>query len=593
VNISKIFILLSVFVAPQALSDNHSDLRSKASFYIDTYGLVDLSESKLAQRAQRIFKRIRQVAEDPVGMSPTLKIIKSKGRPWAIALPDGYIILSKAAIDICYNNVSLKTGDARLAFVLGHELAHLTSKDFWHQSIYLSLSSEKKNNSELENIRRAFNINSNEKLEDWNNIVRKKELQADDKGFTYASLANFQTGLIFSDNKNNKDFIKNWVRQTRSIDNGLHFSASDRSAFLINRFKQMTSKIEYFMSAVRLAHFGRYDDAMHFFEKYKRAFPAHEVLNNMGYVQLQLARNTMPNSMRHRFWLPVSMENAPGLVPRTRTFGSALSAQGQQYLENAVVLLKKASSMHLHKINSRINLATAYLYLGKHHKARASIEEAYELDPASSQIKQLRAIILYEQEKDIDMWPAAVRVLKSLPQPKSPSVLFNLARLYEERARNRQAKKYWTKLFNMKARLPEPIYIIACRKIHKSRNCARDNNKKYAHAPIKKQLRSGDNIKQRKTSDILKNWRHQHEEIGPLPVDLFLSDNGNAYLAIDNTITMAIIKNHSNKSTKQLLDCCGKPSIIKNLGDLELWSYGSDWSALIDNNKVSEYWVKN
>jgi len=47
--------------------------------------------------------------------------------PWAIALPDGYIIIASQTLDICYKNVSKEIGDTRIAFILGHELAHLAN----------------------------------------------------------------------------------------------------------------------------------------------------------------------------------------------------------------------------------------------------------------------------------------------------------------------------------------------------------------------------------------------------------------------------------------------------------------------------------
>jgi len=590
--ITRLHILILLLFTGQVFADIYADPRSNASFYIDMYGLVDVSISPLAQRAHSIFNRIRQVAEDPVGINPGLKIIKSKGKPWAIALPDGYVILSMAALDVCYGNVDKSVGDARLAFVLGHELAHLTAKDFWHQNIYLSLSSGEKNNFDLENIRRAFNIDDSEKLKDWRDVVRKKELHADDKGFTYASLANFQTNLLFSKGSDRDAFLNTWIKQTRSIDDGLHFSASNRTAFLQNRFRQMTSKMEYFMSGVRLSHFGQFEDAMHFFEKFQRAFPAHEVLNNMGYVQIQLARKLMPNALRYRYWLPIYLENVPNLVLLTRTFDSELPPQSRRHLENAVSYLQKSVKMQLNKIGSRVNLAAAYLYLGEYHKARASIEDARELDPDSAVVREIRAIIIYEQEKDIDMWPTAVKILKTIPKSDFPSVLFNLARLYDNRGRYEQAKTYWSKLANSKITIPKPIYLIACHKVKKSSTCRKNVNYQPSIPPIKTRLSFGESLHTKKAKKVLKDWQHRHEEIGPLPVDLFLSENLDTYLAVDHKITLIVVKKHSKRSTKQLLQCCGRPLSKQSLGQAELWSYGANWTALIENSKVREYWIK-
>jgi len=194
---------------------------------------LDPAQSPLAQRAYQIFERVHQVAEDPVGVTPTLKIIDSDGKPWAIALPDGYIILSRAALDICYRG------------------SHLTANDFWHRKIYLALSGSQ-NSTSLEKISELIASSSGATADsDWRKTVRDKELRADEVGFTYASLAGFRTDLVFSDEHGGNDFLNYWVTQTRTAGGKLHFSPTERSDFLRNRFDSITSKVGYFMSGVR------------------------------------------------------------------------------------------------------------------------------------------------------------------------------------------------------------------------------------------------------------------------------------------------------------------------------------------------------
>jgi Zn-dependent protease with chaperone function len=82
-----------------------------------------------ADKAHSIFKRLLQVAGTRPDVVPQLFITASD--PWDIALPialsDGWIVLSKGALDICYRDPA--RGDDRLAFVLAHELAHLLNDD--------------------------------------------------------------------------------------------------------------------------------------------------------------------------------------------------------------------------------------------------------------------------------------------------------------------------------------------------------------------------------------------------------------------------------------------------------------------------------
>jgi len=49
-----------------------------------------------------------------------------------LALKDGTILLSQKGMEICYQAEDKNIGDARVAFVLGHEMAHLGNDDFWH-----------------------------------------------------------------------------------------------------------------------------------------------------------------------------------------------------------------------------------------------------------------------------------------------------------------------------------------------------------------------------------------------------------------------------------------------------------------------------
>ncbi|MEO5330455.1 MAG: M48 family metalloprotease, partial [Magnetococcus sp. YQC-5] len=104
------------------------------------YGFMDLaSDPKLAQ-IQNIFNRVQDAADKRGNRMPQLKVVNQPEHPWAIALPDGTILLSLGAIHLCYRNVSQKEGDTRMAFVLGHELAHLAKNDFWDTDLYQAIA---------------------------------------------------------------------------------------------------------------------------------------------------------------------------------------------------------------------------------------------------------------------------------------------------------------------------------------------------------------------------------------------------------------------------------------------------------------------
>ena len=560
--------------------------------YIETYGLVDPSTLK-AQRAQDIFERVRLTAESPIGLTPSLKIINSDGKPWAVALPDGYIILSRAALEICYQGVPEETGDARLAFVLGHEIAHLANGDFWHRQIYFAAAGEP-DSASMEKIRRTVRTMagiSNEKGDDdWHDVVKTKELQADDGGFLYASLAGFRTDQIFAKNKDGEDFLDYWVTQTRTLEDKFHLGPQERSDYLRHRFNAIATRVEYFNSGVRLAHLGRQEDAKYFFEEFQKSFPASQVHNNLGYVYLQLARKHMPPEVRYRFWLSTVMENTPQLLVRSRGISGETPALAVKNLDHAIDYLNRANKASPNNLSSSLNLATAYLYSGLFYKAQAVLRTAGKMSPSDNRIQELKALALYQQDEDIDMWPKAVEILSGI---NSPSARYNLAQLYEERGRGEQADALRIELLESKKNLPYEYTRFICPKLAK-KNCDDLTAKTQKHPPpINLKLKPEGTIDDLETQKQLEKWSHSKRSIGPLPIDLYTNNEGSSYLAIDYHLTLAVIKNTGIDSSNDLLQRYGIPVETEPLGQAEIWSYGDQWSALIEGDKVREIWITN
>ena len=102
-------------------------------------------------------------------------------------------------------------GDARIAFVFGHELAHLAKDDFWHQTAFdavqqfMPQSENKKEIAEL--LLNTEDVNDSTKAKE---IRRKKELEADAYGLLYAVMAGYDAGLIADENNN---FFREWTSQ--------------------------------------------------------------------------------------------------------------------------------------------------------------------------------------------------------------------------------------------------------------------------------------------------------------------------------------------------------------------------------------------
>ncbi|MDM8543601.1 M48 family metalloprotease [Desulfococcaceae bacterium HSG9] len=166
-------------------------------------GALTPQDHPLVARAETVFERVLAVADKKASRYPNLVIIPQSKDPWAISLKDGTIILTQKGLEICYLDKDKKAGDARLAFVLGHELAHLAKDDFLHLAAFEAVKKfgvGRKAEEEIlclflktEDIDPSLDENCVSDLADRNKLLahaqevaRKKELQADGYSLLYA-----------------------------------------------------------------------------------------------------------------------------------------------------------------------------------------------------------------------------------------------------------------------------------------------------------------------------------------------------------------------------------------------------------------------
>lgn len=582
-------IMVALLLMTGGAASAADDPRAHADYYIDVFGEVSPEADAKVLRAHQVFEQVRNVAEDPIGFTPTLKVIKSDGQPWAVALPDGYVILSQGALEICYDGNNQALGDAKLAFVLGHELAHLVSRDFWHRNVFLSLSGSSQDaisEDVYDLVDGGYFDAAAEQEEARLEAIKRKELQADDAGFLYASLAGYQTTLVLAQD-GREDFLSDWVRQTRTIDDQSHLGPRERSNFLKTRFGAIAAKVAFFNAGVQLAQFGRFRDAQYLFEAFAQSFPSHEVATNLGFVHLQQALQHMPKEQRHLFWLPARLVDAPALLMTARGLSSALPPLAVKHLREAEKYLNKAADARRDDITSRINLAAVYFRLGAFYKARARVEEARSLDEGNTDALVLRALILNEQEKDIDMWPVATRILHKLAGKGSLSARFNLARLYEQRGRKAEAKQEWRRLQTQVSKLPTVYREAVCTALGSSCEGFENETPAYPAALSDQEL-----LGQFSSSKGLNGseWEVDTLQAGPLFVERFRSPKGDEILAIDGHPVLLIDRLEKPIAMQELLACCGKADEQIPLGQRQVWKYGVEWAALIEGGVAMELW---
>ena len=448
-------ILLGVLVSGQVTGA--PDPRSSSKFYLTTFGLLD-DKQPLVANANLVFKRLMAVVDKAKPKDPSLVIVNSQSWPWAIALPDNTVILTKGALDICYQGVSKAQGDVRLSMIIAHELAHLAEDDYWHRDIYLTLAdNEDMRKQEVFSFigqRSGFGDNNNS---DWLNAVRDREIRADDKGFLYASIAGFDVSNLID--LNGQSFFHYWKTSTGNTEDGVHLTAKDRTAFIAARFRDLSNMSEAFHIGLGLIYFNQLELAEDVYKLILEKFPSHEVYNNLGYIYFLQSGILKQGSISQRFWLPSIVDVKPSTAILTRGFQLGSNVDRQK-LEKSAYYFSQAVSKNPSYLEGNLNLATANFYLGKFNAAISILREIESLYPGNASLQEIIVLASYNDlGGKVDLTGHVEKTLKGLiaKNPKLASAKFNLAQLYTLWGKPQAANALWQQLSAEQA-VPEPYW---------------------------------------------------------------------------------------------------------------------------------------
>lgn len=592
--------VLIIGLGAASRAEEAADPKAHVQFYIKNYGgEVDRQADPQVARAYGIFERVRQVADNPGQRLPQLKVINSANDPWAIALPDGFIVLSRRAVEIAYRDASLSEGDARMAFILGHELAHLAKDDYWHLNVYRALAGDP--DPEAAKLRHDLEVSAD--VAGDRSAARVKEAEADDRGFLYAGLAGYRVDTLLGEAKAGKaDFFQHWMSQTHTGVDEAHPSPAERAKLLKVRLAKLQSQLDFFHYGVRLSHFGAYEDAEYFLRQFQGVFPGREVANNLGYGYLQRARQLMPASLAYRYCLPTLLDTETraasltlrGGVPRA----TELPDKARDLLKTAIDYLQRAATADATYLPARLNLAVAYGYLGEVYKTRAVIEEARALAPEDREVQNLRALILYQEGWDTDTWPNALQLLEDLAaQPQASACLtYNLAQILEERQRDAKAQAVWDKLAPRLAELPPPYRQSVCTHTPNAPACqASDTAAPIAAPPWPLPVALGLDLTAEPGpgAQVFNGWTAtdfdwQHKD---LYGHLYRSPQGASVLELADYVEMVVLAGDGLGTEDTLRSCCGTPTLQQAVTGGTLWSYGNRWAALVRDGQVAEVWI--
>jgi len=347
-----------------------------------------------------------------------------------IALPDGWIVLSKEVLDICDQDPA--QSEDRLAFVLAHEIAHQLYNDFSHIRFFQASKSPLASTFVLE------------KLVD-------NELHADWQGIRYAAMAGFHTQAIVTLDRH-VDFFAEWIRAIERIGGvaveQMRPTPQERAEALRNRLRQIVDQIPMFQVGLWFTYAGNYPSAIQAFEDFHAVFPSREVSHNLAASHHQLALQA------YQAWQgkpPLPFQLSLAITPMTRasriylegpTRGGATTAatpeaQFRQHLEAAIGLYREALTHDSTYTPAALNLACALIVRGQQGDGQADFANAIallkgKLNPTLSMpdtaalLNNLAVAYWYDEQRE----RAVGSLHQALTQHKEYApALFNLAQM--------------------------------------------------------------------------------------------------------------------------------------------------------------------
>ena len=420
--------------------------------------LTELDDSRVAN-AHIIFNRVLKAAGTRYGVTPRLYVIKEN--PFNIVLPisipDGWIILSKQVLDMCYKNS--KQGDDRLAFVLSHEIAHLLDDDFWHMNFFSALSLlQQKQDVEKAVVHEIEGIFSEAAK------VEAKELRADERGILFATMAGYNPyAIVDSPEKKQNSFFDDWHRlldvsnynsdAKSNIQASAHPTLIQRSTAVLARLQQVSDQSDLFRMGLIFYQSGKFELAASAFSEFLRYFPSREVYHNLAVAHHQVALKYYQQkpelAQQHLlpFRLPVTAD------PYTRAaFGVSRGRQDSQekFAEHINIAIKHYQLAIGQDSSYRLayqNLASAYLLNDEPYKAIATLQDVIERFSDDSTLLNVLGVGFYLTGNIEKSRKYLLRAIRSTPSFDAP--YYNLGKIDYLEGEKQKAINLWQRFIEL------------------------------------------------------------------------------------------------------------------------------------------------
>lgn len=568
--------VLSVLFMVTAVLSLHADNKDFTPWWISNHGDYAKTEGRTDNRvssAFAVFERVKNVADKVASRTPRLVIINTRHGHGAVALPDGGIIINRKTLDICYSGVDGQKGDIQMAFILGHELAHLGNNDFMHLEAFEALEtfgSEKAVND----------IKPNFKLPDaeQDKEDKKKEWMADRMGALYASMAGYDIRGLFG--KEN-DFLSLWEgmagKTNIAVPGRKHPSFEERLEFVRAQLLDVERQLELFEAGVLLYQKGNYNDGVAAFREFSKAYPSREVFNNIGacYFNLALERlHYLDERVYYRFRISAGIDYVTRAASNIDTRGYENYLRDEEFSRNidkAETFFRLAVERDSQDITSRHNLSAALILKGEYARAQAECDHILQKYPGNGMAMNNKAIAFYYygKKEDLDTTQKAIQLLHEANrlEPGNFEVLYNLASLKETRERLAGAKHFWEKYLSIAPK--DGFYDFIYKKL--KGKSPPTFVKKVRRPKLPEGIRMGGYI-----SPVLEKWGSKNtgkyalgrEEGKNGLLDMKVVVNGDIrVVGLDGMIEMAERKIPPGRTVSQMLGRFGTPTyIIRHTG---------------------------
>lgn len=464
--------------------------QERIDYWQRNYTELTEQDDKRVPTAHSIFTRVLKVAGTRYGVTPRLFIIKEN--PFnvvlPISIPDGWIILSRQVLDLCYQHP--EQGDDRLAFILSHEIAHLLDDDFWHMNFFsaLSLLQQKQDvaSSTVHEIEGIFSENAK---------VQAKELRADERGILFATMAGYNPYAIVGRSGQPQDnFFYHWHNlldvtafkgahparrgANQSAASGeTHPTLNQRSTAVLARLQQVSEQSDLFRLGLMFYQSGKFELAASAFAEFLRYFPGREVYHNLAVAHHQVAlkyyRQKPELAQRHLlpFRLPVTAD------PYTRAAFGVSRGQPQderekftRHINLAIKYYQTAIAQDSGYALAYQNMASAYLLNDEPYKAVATLQESIAHFPDNPTLLNALGVGLYlagNIKKSRDYLRQAMDIA-----PNFSALYYNLGKIDYLQGHKTQALALWQRFVELDPYSPWASHLAANFNVHIPDNAA-------------------------------------------------------------------------------------------------------------------------